>query len=55
MEWQGFITESKSYIGYRLGNRMRFWLGFPRAAFIFYGRTLRDWLRVTGRRMRRPK
>lgn len=35
MAWKGFVKESKLYMSYRRGNKIQFWLAFPRAWFRF--------------------
>lgn len=35
MVWKGFLKESKLFMNYRRGNRIQFWLMFPKAWFRF--------------------
>lgn len=42
MAWKGFLTESKSFMGYPETGRIKFWLGFPRAFVRYWWATAKD-------------
>ncbi len=49
MSWKGFLYESKHFMSYRKGNRLRFWLQFPGAWFRFHRSQFRYWQFWAGR------
>lgn len=44
MAWKGFVAESKSYMNYKPGNRLKFWKRFPGVYFKFLKFTILDLL-----------
>ncbi len=45
MGFQGFLVESKRYMGYGTATpKWRFWLNFPIAAARYYGYVIKDWV-----------